>query len=739
MSPAQRNRSLTRLILALLLVLASGVTSVSSASKPTLPRVAQHSPEEFNQILRENALFFNILVSFSFTAAIADPVWGLNVKDININLITRDVRDAKGHQLIRVRVAGVVRKNNNVELNILNPQGDIVGKGFFGYNSGQLTFYAPNDRPIINGYIDFHGNYILDDLRLPPGKQDLVNGTVDTCFYCSSLGYAWYDGLNVQVGGGRMYPFFSYGDDYVNGIRMYWTFEEGQIRDGVAATGEAEYDLAGEATGAINSALFDTERSAESFFANPYSLVPDPIGKALLPRFTNDTGVSVTNTSGQQIHVTYIARHPDGSLVSGDGIENPITYTFAEGQQFAVYPGELFRGLNEKDRRPILADGDIGWMEIYSDEGDIQAMFLDGNRDGTGLDGNVGIETGGNPIVFPDLRLKSNESTEIELLNLAYDDVIVRLELLDNEGNVLHGEPEFFIAGYGIRNFYLGGGSEFLRIGDPSLAASLRVSCNNTNSIKSSSCSKIIGLATYSDRFGSLASAYAVSGESAGSVLVGPYFVAGASSKGSWDTTVRVTKFGGESASVYLDLYGANGDLLVTFPKMLAPAGQASFVLDGSDLPWGDRFTTGYIRLRSDSGLIAGDVSLSWSDGNGSQLTSYPLSNNLYRALQFNQVAEGNAGDLGYWTGIALMNGLEKQVNVRVQIYRSDGSEDQSVVISLNPYGQYASLLSEFVDDPGYTRIGGYIRVTSADPISAIVLYGDSSSQFLAAVPGIHR
>jgi len=85
------------------------------------------------------------------------------------------------------------------------------------------------------------------------------------------------------------------------------------------------------------------------------------------------------------------------------------------------------------------------------------------------------------------------------------------------------------------------------------------------------------------------------------------------------------------------------------------------------------------------------------------------------------------------------MNGLEKQVSVTVQIYRSDGSEDQSVVISLNPHAQRASLLSELVADPSYNRIGGYIRVTSADPISAIVLYGDSSSQFLASVPGIHR
>ena len=737
MSPVPRNRSLLGLIL--VMAAAPGITVASVASKPTLPHIAQHTPEEFNQILRENALFFDILVSFSYTAAIAHPVWGVDVSDININLITRALRDAKGHQLIRVRVAGVVRKNNNVELNILNPSGRLVGKGFLGYRSGQLTFYDPNDKPIMNGYMDSQGNYILDDLRLPPSKQDLAKGYGDPCFSCDSLGYAWYDGLNVQVGGGRMYPSFNYGEDYVESIRMYWTFEKGRISDKVAATGEAEYDLAGEAAGAINSALFDTERSAESFFANPYSLVPDPIGKALLPRLTNTTGVAVTNTSGQEIHVTYVARHPDGSLISGDGIENPVTYTFAKGQQFAAYPADLFRGLNENDRRTILAEGAVGWLEIYSDEGDIQAMYLDSNRDGTGLGGNVGAETGGNPIVLPDLRLKSNESTEIELLNLAYDDVMVRLQLLDGEGTVLREEPEYFIAGYGMRHFYIGGGSDFLRIGDPGLAASLRVSCNNTNSIKSSNCSKIVGLATNTDPFGSIASAYAVSEESAGSILVGPHFVSGASGKGSWETTVRVTKFGGEPVSVYLDLYDAKGNLLATLPKMLFPGGQASFVLDASTLPRGNRLTSGYMRLRSDSGAIAGDVSLSWSDGNGSELTAYPLSNHLYPTFQFNQVAEGDAGDVEYWTGIALINDLDKQVEVSVQIFRSDGFEDRSVSIRLNPHEQYVSLLSELVGDPDYTRIGGYMRVTSADPFSALVLYGDSSGKFLAAVPGIPR
>jgi hypothetical protein len=55
------------------------------------PRDSRHLEGEaaLDQVLRENALFFNILVSFAISASEADPVWGVNVKDINLILLYR--------------------------------------------------------------------------------------------------------------------------------------------------------------------------------------------------------------------------------------------------------------------------------------------------------------------------------------------------------------------------------------------------------------------------------------------------------------------------------------------------------------------------------------------------------------------------------------------------------------------------------------------------------------------------
>jgi hypothetical protein len=145
------------------------------------------------------------------------------------------------------------------------------------------------------------------------------------------------------------------------------------------------------------------------------------------------------------------------------------------------------------------------------------------------------------------------------------------------------------------------------------------------------------------------------------------------------------------------------------------------------------------VKLVSDSGKIAGDLSLVWSDGEESQSTAYPLSHVLSDLLHFNQVAQGQAGGIEYWTGVALMNDSAERVDLNLDVYRPDGAVDRTVQVRLDPFEQRAALLSELLGETGYTRVDGYLRITASKPISAIVLYGDASSRFLAAVPGVAR
>jgi hypothetical protein len=119
--------------------------------------------------------------------------------------------------------------------------------------------------------------------------------------------------------------------------------------------------------------------------------------------------------------------------------------------------------------------------------------------------------------------------------------------------------------------------------------------------------------------------------------------------------------------------------------------------------------------------------------------STYPLANYLSEVFQFNQVAEGASGDIEYWTGIALLNDIDQAVDVRIDVFRSDGTLDRTTSVALNAYQQVATLLRELVKEPAYHRLDGYVRVTSTEPISAIVLYGDLDNTFLSAVPGVPR
>jgi hypothetical protein len=86
-----------------------------------------------------------------------------------------------------------------------------------------------------------------------------------------------------------------------------------------------------------------------------------------------------------------------------------------------------------------------------------------------------------------------------------------------------------------------------------------------------------------------------------------------------------------------------------------------------------------------------------------------------------------------------MMNDLDRRVEVIVEVFTPDGVLDRSATVPLEAYQQYNALLSQLFSDPAYTRLDGYMRIRATDPISAIVLYGDSTNQFLSSVPGVSR
>jgi hypothetical protein len=112
------------------------------------------------------------------------------------------------------------------------------------------------------------------------------------------------------------------------------------------------------------------------------------------------------------------------------------------------------------------------------------------------------------------------------------------------------------------------------------------------------------------------------------------------------------------------------------------------------------------------------------------------LANYLHGTLLFNQVAQGEVGGIEYWTGLAVMNDFGTPVDLTLDVFRPDGAIERSVQMTLRPFQHIAMLLSELLGEPDYRHLNGYMRLRASEPVSAIVMYGDSRNRFLSAVPG---
>jgi len=131
---------------------------------------------------------------------------------------------------------------------------------------------------------------------------------------------------------------------------------------------------------------------------------------------------------------------------------------------------------------------------------------------------------------------------------------------------------------------------------------------------------------------------------------------------------------------------------------------------------------------------VVGDVT--FGDATAQRFAaSLPLDGAPLADLVFAHVAEGRAGGArSYFTGAAFYNPNPRRVTLTIRVYSKRGIPVGTGTLDLEPGARAARTLAQLV--AGLTQIGGFIRVTSAGgSVSALAVYGDSSLEFLAAIP----
>ena len=86
-------------------------------------------------------------------------------------------------------------------------------------------------------------------------------------------------------------------------------------------------------------------------------------------------------------------------------------------------------------------------------------------------------------------------------------------------------------------------------------------------------------------------------------------------------------------------------------------------------------------------------------------------------------------------TGLALVNPNEEAATVTIEVFRRDGELVDSVTLQVEADNRISQLFAEiFQDFPELT--GGYVRLTSDQPVFAVELFFADDAEFLATVPG---
>jgi hypothetical protein len=199
-------------------------------------------------------------------------------------------------------------------------------------------------------------------------------------------------------------------------------------------------------------------------------------------------------------------------------------------------------------------------------------------------------------------------------------------------------------------------------------------------------------------------------------------------------TEINLFNPNGTAAVATITPYKADGTTVSAPFQVNVPANQVISLRDTElGLPSGES-TEGWLAVDSDQPLVG---CLTFGNPvDNHYMSTLPLQSRGASDLYFAQVANGNVGGVDFFTGIAVVNPSASPVDVTISVYASDGTLYGSATRTLAAGEKYVRLLQN-IEGIGSlpAQSSGYIHVTSTGDVFSFVLFGDSSLNFLSAVP----
>lgn len=221
-------------------------------------------------------------------------------------------------------------------------------------------------------------------------------------------------------------------------------------------------------------------------------------------------------------------------------------------------------------------------------------------------------------------------------------------------------------------------------------------------------------------------------------ILYSPHVAAGDFGGIVYETILTVINTSDQNATLLLTLYNDSGGQIGSFPFFSIGARSKRVANLGTlmSLPSG---TTGYLKIdpQGATGII-GTVTFGES-GTGRFQSCLPLQTPSHNEFILGHLANGTLGDIGFYTGVAVVNPANTTQIVKLKAYNQYGAllDDQN--LTLQARSRRVFLLDQVM--PGLTSLfGGYLIVdntTASAGTLVFELFGDTGFQFLSAVPAV--
>jgi len=429
-------------------------------------------------------------------------------------------------------------------------------------------------------------------------------------------------------------------------------------------------------------------------------------------------GVAIVNESSASATLTFRAFGVDGKLLARTDMANPHTpAALAANTQYVKLVEEMFT-LHD------IFDTDHGWIDVESTSPNTSGFFLIGhtvNGITAELDGADVSHALTAHAIFPVVGKDTAKDTKIYAVNPGSTPATGSLKLQNSDGTTRQAFP-VSIPAYGVfeRTF-------------PSTAVPLDGYVE---------LEMLSGMVTGMEKFGNakaLACLAAQDVDKAANVLCAPHLANGkagaryfteinvinTSSQAASATFRLLNDEGGESVSPVMRAIGARSELRLRADRLFGLPDPAT----------AEGYSTGIIKVECERALVG---NITFGDIDGQFLSSLPLlsTSSAKREIYLDHVALGTIAPLPYWTGIAIVNASqERDAHVAIRLYNPNSQLVGQTTKIIPKRGRLLKLISELDPSFNVNQFGGFLQVTSDVEVFAFMLFGDTGSTFLSAVP----